>query len=70
MITFTVSQINSALENVSQSMAERIRYVMPIDINNTGDIRRYTIAELRDSGQGVDSFYIVCLILADQRTPL
>ena len=37
MITFTVSQINSALENVSQSMAERIRYVMPLDINNTGE---------------------------------
>lgn len=70
MITFTVSQINSALENVSQSMAERIRYVMPVDVDNTDDVRRYTIAELRDSGRGVDSFYIVCLILADQRTPL
>lgn len=70
MVTFTVSQINAALENVSQSMAKRIRYVMTIDVNNTSDSHRYSITELRDSGRGVDSFYIVCLILADQRTPL
>lgn len=70
MITFTISQINDALENVSQSMAKSIRYVMLIDINNTGDSHRYSITELRDSGRGVDSFYIVCLILADKRTPL
>lgn len=70
MITFTVSQINSALENVSHRLADRIRYVMPIDINNTGDSYQYSITELRDSGRGVDSFYIVCLILADRRTPL
>lgn len=36
----------------------------------TGDSHRYSIIELRDSGRGVDSFYIVCLILADRRTPL
>lgn len=70
MITFTVSQINDALENVSQAMADRIRYVMPVDVDNTGDSHRYSITELRDSGRGVDSFYLVCLILADQRTPL
>lgn len=70
MITFTVSQINDALENVSQAMADRIRYVMPVDVDNTGDSHRYSIRELRDSGRGVDSFYLVCLILADRRTPL
>lgn len=67
MVTFTLYQINDALDLIKSHIADRMRKRTSIDLEDESDNRQYTIAELRDAGW--DDFDIVRLMWADLRTP-
>lgn len=67
MVTFTVSQINDALNRIKSYIANHMRKSTTINLVDESDNRQYTIAELRDAGW--DDFDIVRLMWADLRTP-
>lgn len=67
MVTFTVHQINDALDMIKDHIANHMRKRTTIDLADVGDCRRYTLADLRKSGW--DDFDLVRLMWADERTP-
>ena len=67
MVTFTVSQINDALNHIKSYIANHMRKSTTINLEDESDNRQYTIAELRDAGW--DDFDLVRLMWADERTP-
>lgn len=67
MVTFTIAQINAALDHIKRFIADQMRKRTTIDLADVGDCRQYTIAELRDAGW--DDFDLVRLMWADERTP-
>lgn len=67
MVTFTVSQMNDALDLIKDYIANHMRKRLAIDLEDESDNRQYTIAELKDAGW--DNFDLVWLMWADERTP-
>ena len=67
MVTFTIAQINDALDMIKDHIADQMRKRTTIDLADVGDNRQYTIAELKDAGW--DNFDLVRLMWADERTP-
>ena len=67
MVTFTVKQINDALDHIKSYIANHMRKETVIDLTNEGDCRQYTIAELRDAGW--NNIDLTRLMWFDQRTP-
>lgn len=67
MVTFTVSQMNDALDLIKDYIANHMRKRLAIDLEDESDNRQYTIAELKDAGW--DDFDLVRLMWADERTP-
>lgn len=67
MVTFTITQINDALDHIKRFIANHIRKRMTINLTDDGDCRKYTIADLREAGW--DDFDLVRLLWADPRTP-
>ena len=67
MVTFTVSQINDALDMIKDHIADQMRKRTTIALSYEGNGRQYTLAELRESGW--DNFDLVRLMWADERTP-
>lgn len=67
MVTFTVYQMNDALDHIKDYIANHMRKRTTIDLADAGDCRRYTLADLREAGR--DNFDLVRLMWADERTP-
>lgn len=67
MVTFTVAQINDALDHIMRDIADHMRKETVIGLTDEGDCRSYTIADLREAGW--DDCDIVRLMWADRRTP-
>ena len=67
MVTFTVYQMNDALDHIKDYIANHMRKRTTIDLSDAGDCRRYTLADLREAGW--DNFDLVRLMWADERTP-
>ena len=67
MVTYTVSQMNDALDLIKDYIANHMRKRLAIDLEDESDNRQYTIAELKDAGW--DDFDLVRLMWADERTP-
>lgn len=67
MVTFTVSQINDALDMIKDHIADQMRKRTTIALSYEGNGRQYTLADLRESGW--DNFDLVRLMWADERTP-
>ena len=67
MITFTISQINDALDMIKDHIADQMRKRTTIALSYEGNGRQYTITDLRKSGW--DDFDLVRLMWADERTP-
>ncbi|WP_278955147.1 hypothetical protein [Bartonella apis] len=67
MITFTISQINDALDMIKDHIADQMRKRTTIALSYESNGRQYTLADLRKSGW--DDFDLVRLVWADPRTP-
>ena len=67
MVTFTIAQINGALNHIKRFIADQMREETAINLSDESDNRQYTIAELRNAGW--DDFDLVRLMWADERTP-
>ena len=67
MVTFTISQINDALDHIKRFIADRMRKTTTINLSYEGNGRQYTITDLRKSGW--DDLDIVRLMWAAPRTP-
>ena len=67
MVTFTISQINDALDHIKRFIADQMRESTTIALSYEGNGRQYTIADLREAGW--DNCDIVRLMWADPRTP-
>jgi len=65
MVTFTISQINDALDMIKDHIADQMRERTTIALSYEGNGRQYTLAELRESGW--DNFDLVRLMWADER---
>ena len=68
MVTFTIAQINDALNHIKRFIADQMREEMAINLSDESDNRQYTIAELRNAGW--NDFDLVRLMWSDRRTPL
>lgn len=67
MVTFTISQINDALDIIKDHIADQMRERTTIALSYEGNGKQYTLADLRESGWG--NFDLVRLMWADERTP-
>lgn len=67
MVTFTITQINDALDMIKDHIADQMRKRTTIALSYEGNGRQYTLADLRKSGW--DDFDLVRLMWADERTP-
>jgi len=67
MVTFTITQINDALDMIKDHIADQMRESTTIALSYEGNGRQYTLADLRKSGW--DDFDLVRLMWADERTP-
>lgn len=67
MVTFTITQINDALDIIKDHIADQMRERTTIALAYEGNGRQYTLADLREAGW--DNFDLVRLLWADPRTP-
>jgi len=67
MVTFTVSQINAALDYIKRFIADHMREKTIINLSDGSDSQKYSIADLRDAGW--NDYDLVLLLWSDPRTP-
>ncbi|QHJ78257.1 MAG: hypothetical protein [Caudoviricetes sp.] len=67
MITFTVAQINAALDHIKRFIADHMREKTIINLSDGSNSQKYSIADLRDAGW--NDYDLVLLLWSDPRTP-